>query len=113
MSEKVLVQLFNSFGKGDGNELFDEYVINNTEEERADVIDDFGRYDFVYTGSEEGFIDGSDSYFEVAISGGDWDEPTGKSLIIKTQADVERHLKNDYETRLNGVRKLFKDASNA
>lgn len=106
---KRLVREFITFGKGDGEELRDEYVFEDNAENREELLDEFGSYDFALDNEQE-FIDGKIDGFQVEMSGGDWDDPTGKSIVIYDKQELIDEVTSKYEREIDEIERLFKES---
>lgn len=40
MSEKVMIDIYFTYGKGDGDKLYERFIINDTAKERQEVLDE-------------------------------------------------------------------------
>lgn len=105
---KRLVREFVSYGKGDGEELVEEYVIEDNAESRREILDDFGSYDFAFD-NEGDFIEGNTDSFQVEMSGGDWDDPTGKFIAIYDKDELINEVKASYEREIANIERLFRE----
>lgn len=104
---KVLVREYVSFGKGDGEELRDQYLINDTPEERKNIIDNT-YYDYTHVSAED-FIEGKSDVFDYESFGGDWDDPTGGYIILQSKEDVINTVTGVYNRELYEIERLFKE----
>lgn len=105
-NDKLLVRIYSTYGKGDGEELCEQYDINDTKEERQDVVDSvsFGRsYD------AEGFIEGRLDEFAFDRYGGDWDEPTGGYVVAYTRDGLIESIKSEAQREIDRINKLFEE----
>ena len=102
---KVAVSIYHTYGKGDGEELFDRYIINNTKEEREGIFETFG-YDDALDNKED-FTSGKIDYFSFDKFGGDWDEPTGGCVTLDTKEDLISYAEDDYKKELAKINELF------
>ena len=105
MSEKVLVEIYRTYGKGDGEELSERYVIEDTPEEREGVLESLW-YDESYD-SREDFINGTTDVFDFDCHGGDWDDPTGGYIYIYTKEDAIKRSQAVAEREINEIEALF------
>ena len=103
--EKVAVSIYHTYGKGGGEELYDIYIINNTEEERESIFETFGYDDSL--DSKEDFINGKIDYFNFDKFGGDWDEPTGGCVSLDTKEELISYAEDDYKKELVKINELF------
>lgn len=104
---KVLAIVYNSYGKCDGEEEYDSIVIEDIPENRDYLIDDyFWDRDDIF-GSIEDFIEGKSNSLYGALSGGDWDEPTGREIVITTKEDALFDILQTYNKEKNRIEQLF------
>lgn len=106
MIEKAIVDIYFTYGKGDGAELSERFVINNTTEEREEIFDNFS-YDDSYD-SKKDFINGGRDVFQFSKYGGDWDEPTGGYVEINTKSELISAAKKKVQDEIEDIEKLFK-----
>jgi hypothetical protein len=102
---KVVVSIYHTYGKGDGEELSDRYIINNTKEEREGIFETFG-YDEAVDNKKD-FINGKIDQFSFDKFGGDWDEPTGGYILIDTKEELVSQAENNYKKELAKIDELF------
>ena len=96
---KVLVEIYCTYGKHDGDTLIESFVIDDTKAERELLINDYeGDY---ACNSEEDFINGKINNIAYDLYGGDWDDPTGREIVIisyeSKYAELEQKFKKDIE----------------
>lgn len=105
-NDKLLVRIYFTYGKGDGEELCEQYVINDTREERQDVVDSV-YFDESY--GVEGFVEGEDNEFDFYRYGGDWDEPTGGHVVAYTRDGLIESIKSEAQREIDRINKLFEE----
>lgn len=104
---KKLVRIYVTYGKGDGEELVDEYVFKDTKEGRTDLLDEsFGGYSYALD-SEDDFIDGKIDYFNVDLDGGDWDDPTGRAIVLYDKDEMIASINAERDSEIANVERLF------
>lgn len=101
---KVLFRHYTSYGKGDNECLENQWVAEDTPEEREQIFEDYSWVD--WNGNDEDFINGKVN--EISYwSPDDWDSPTGGCFTICSKelalAEIESTYKNDKET----IKRLF------
>ena len=106
MSEKVMVDIYFTYGKGDGDELYERFIINNTAKERQEVLDEISFDHSMET--EEEFTHGEVDSFTFGRYGGDWDEPTGGYIVVNTKEELIDSIKQDVENEIANIKKKFK-----
>lgn len=110
MAEKLIAEIYKSYGKGDGEELDERFVIEDTPESRRDLLDEV-YYDDTYD-SEDDFVNGKTNVFSFNSHGGDWDDPTGgyirlhskKGLIVEIQYKADQDIAKIEELFAKGGR---------
>lgn len=104
---KVLVTIYNSYGKSDGVSEWDSRVIEDTSKNRDYLIDDyFWDRDDIFDSIED-FVEGKTNSLYGALIGGDWDEPTGREIIITTKEDALFDILQTYNKEKNRIEQLF------
>lgn len=96
MNNIKLVKIYSSYGKGDNETCDNSFLFNDTLENRVSLLDEevgnaFGRELF-----EQGVEDAA--YFD--NDGGDWDDPTGTTIEIKTIEEEKRDIEIEYKKQL-------------
>jgi|SRR5690625_1433560 len=105
MEEKVLAEVYFTYGKGDGEELSERFVIEDTPEARRDLLDGV-YYDDTYE-NEDDFANGKSNVFSFERHGGDWDEPTGGYIAVSTKDDLISEIKDKAEKEIDRINDLF------
>lgn len=103
MSKKIaVVEVYNFYGKSSGEELYEKFEIVDNKEERASLISDYVWSSFVSEQDTEQFINGETNSFYFDFDGGDWDEPTGRELVLidKERADFIENFNKEKELEL-------------
>lgn len=106
---KLLYEIFNTYGKSDGEELHAIGLIEDTQEERESLIDEYfyvDEGDVDYTEVLR-FIEGKVDSVYVSLDGGDWDEPTGREVVLTTYETKVHQLSVEYQKQLDKINKLF------
>lgn len=104
--EKVLVEIYVTYGKGDGDVLLDSFVREDGEELRKSLIDEWGT-DISMYGDEDLFIGGDESYISYGRDGGDWDDPTGVDVVISAYSEKKDEIESRYRRDLDALKKQF------
>lgn len=102
---KVLVDIYYTYGKGDGEELCDRFIIDLAKESREDIFDRF-QYDESYD-DKEAFLKGEIDIFSFVIYGGDWDDPTGGYVVINSKDELIDSIKRKADQEIAEVEKMF------
>lgn len=104
---KVLVEQYVTYGKGDGLELAERYVIEDTKENRENIIDELNEDDIE---GAESFIKGESNKVNYYICD-DWDSPTGGYIFITTKEDKLKEIHEKYEKDVKEIKDLFDEAT--
>ena len=99
---KIYYEVINTYGKSSGKEVTDSGVIEDTKENREELIDEWSWSDSYFFDSKDNFINGNRDSVSFSLDGGDWDEPTGREIVITTyetrKAEIERRYHNDLKS---------------
>lgn len=99
---KIYYEIINTYGKSSGEEVTDSGVIEDTKENREELIDEWSWSDSYFFDSKDNFINGNRDSVSFSLDGGDWDEPTGREIVITTyetrKAEIERRYHNDLKS---------------
>ena len=99
---KIYYEVINTYGKSSGEEVTDSGVIEDTKENREELIDEWSWSDSYFFDSKDNFINGNRDSVSFSLDGGDWDEPTGRKIVITTyetrKAEIERRYHNDLKS---------------
>ena len=104
--EKVLVEVYGTYGKGDGEQLLENYVENDTKELRGEIVDEYFGLDLIF-GDTDGFINGKDNSIGFLNDGGDWDDPTGIDVVITTYAEKKDEIEERYRSSIKRLNIQF------
>lgn len=98
---KVLVEIYFTYGKQDGEELRKSYTVVDSKGMREELYDYWTEYAAYVEGNKDAFTDGEINEVFIESDGGDWDDPTGYGIVITTYAqkkeEIERRYKQDLE----------------
>lgn len=106
--EKVLVEIFVTYGKGDGEELRDSYVVEDSRETREEILEDWASNSLYIDGDVDSFKEGSVDSLFVCRDGGDWDEPTGAEIVLTSYVQKKAELARKYNADLSKLNRQFK-----
>lgn len=107
MSNKVVIEHYVTFGKGEGGELRDTLVGADSPEFRQEAVDstfysdDYTHLDNFLTGQENTFLYGKD--------GGDWDDPTGGYLVVHTRKEMLNAAAEQFLKEYSRIEQLFSE----
>ena len=105
---KVLVKIYNSYGKWSGKELQESFVDVDSPELRASLVDEwFWSKDDVFE-SIDNFVKDVSSSIYGDLVGGDWDEPTGREIVILTKEEQSQIIFDTYQSDLAELEHMFK-----
>ena len=105
--EKVLVEVFFTYGKRDGRELGDSFVETDSRETREAVLEDWASNSLYIDGDVESFKEGSVYSLFVCRDGGDWDEPTGVEIVLTTYSQKREEIELEYNKELEKLHRQF------
>lgn len=106
--EKVLVEIYFTYGKRDGEELGESYVETDSRELREEVLEYWASSSLDIEGDVESFKEGSVNSLYVDRSGGDWDEPTGVEIVLTTYSQKREEIEIDYGRKIDKLNRQFK-----
>ena len=105
---KVIFIVRNFYGNGnmeDDEEAYQDTILD-TPENRASLVEEYLWGEEVRL-EREAFISGKTNYIAVESGSGDWDEPTGRSLVLRTKEESLNLAKERYEREVLRVNYLF------
>lgn len=105
---KVLVEVFFTYGKGDGRELGVSYVETDSREIREGVLDEWASNSLYIDGDVESFKEGSVDSLYVDRDGGDWDDPTGVEIVLTSYSQKREEIERKYNSDLEKLNRQFK-----
>lgn len=104
--EKYLIEIFALYGKGDGAELRESFVVNSIDELEKDMVD----YEWLYS-------DGGENDYQNFIKGkiknamfphyGDWDEPTEFEIVRWSYSEKLEQIEKKYKKQKEELNKRF------
>lgn len=106
--EKVLVEIFFTYGKRDGRELVESYVETDSRETREQVLEEWASNSLNTDGDVEAFKDGIDDWLYVDRDGGDWDDPTGVVIELTSYSRKRDVIESRYKRDLAKLDRQFK-----
>lgn len=92
---KVLYEVFVTFAKGDGEELRESFVAEDSVEERQNVLEEWGGMDFDKT-DVEAFISKASNWLGFDCDDPDWRSPTGGYIKVSTYAEKFEEIVTEY-----------------
>lgn len=104
---KIYYEVINTYGKSSGKEVTDSGVIEDTKENREELIDEWSWSDSYFFDSKDNFINGNRDSVSFSLDGGDWDEPTGREIVITTYETQKAEIERRYHNDLKSLNSLF------
>lgn len=102
---KLLVEIYHTYGKGVGEELYSSEAVVFYPEHRQDLVNEHEYWDCY--DSKEDFINGKQDTINFERCDGDWDDPTGATIVIKTYKQKKEEIKEEYKKALEKLDKQF------
>ena len=106
--EKVLVEIYFTYGKRDGGELVESFVETDSRELREGVLEEWASNSSYIEGDVESFKEGFVNSLYVERDGGDWDEPTGVGIVLTTYSQKREEIEVDYGRKIEKLNRQFK-----
>ena len=106
--EKVLVEVFFTYGKRDGRQLVDSYVESDFRETREQVLEEWASNSLDIDGDVEAFKEGTEDWLYVDRSGGDLDEPTGVVIELTSYSRKRDAIERRFNKELEKLNRQFK-----
>lgn len=103
---KRLARIYAYYGKNDGEEIRDEFLIEDTKEVRKELFDDYSGY---YNEGEDAFLNGGSDSFYAENDDGGWDDPTSFQVIIYDKDELLFDVKANYEREIANIERMFKE----
>ena len=104
---KKLIRIYVSYGKGNGNEISNQYVFEDTKSARLEIYEDeMGHCDDIYD-SVEYFLNGVSDSLAGGLYGGDWDGPTGKEIVIYGKDELIEKINVERDAEVERIERLF------
>ncbi|PCF50126.1 hypothetical protein [Staphylococcus delphini] len=101
---EVLIEHYVTFGKWDSETLVEEYVTDDSEETRKEIVEDIN-YSWCF--QKDNFINGEIDMVDYERDGGDWDEPTGGYIKVTSYQDKLEELQNQFDRDLARLKGQF------
>lgn len=105
---KVLVEIFFTYGKRDGEELGENFVETDSKELREGVLEEWASNGMYLDSEVESFKEGSVNSLYVDRDGGDWDDPTGVYIVLTSYSQKKAELERKYNADLAKLNRQFK-----
>lgn len=102
---KLLVEIYHTYGKGDGVELYSSDVVEFYPELRKNLVEEYEYWDCL--DNEKDFLNGKQDTLDFYRGDGDWDDPTGTTIVIKTYKQKKEEIKEEYKKALEKLDKQF------
>ena len=104
---KVYYEIINTYGKFDGEEITSTGIIEDTKENREDLLNEWSWFDSYFLNDEDSFINGRIDSITFTLDGGDYDEPTGREIIITTYETKKEEIERRYKADMEALNSLF------
>lgn len=105
--EKVLIEIYVTYGKRSGRELVERYVEEDSKDTRESVLEDWANgYTYIY-GNEDSFVEGKEDSLYIDRDGGDWDDPTGVEIVLTTYSKKMGEIESEYNSEISKINKFF------
>ena len=104
---KVLVEIYFTYGKQDGEELHESYVTEDSASMRNDLYDYWAEYAAYVEYDKDVFVDGDINELFIGKDGGDWDDPTGCAIVIMTYEQKKDAIERQYKQELAQLNDKF------
>ena len=101
----VLVEIYYTYGKHDGSTLGESFVIEDTKAKREELIKDY-KGDYAHN-DENDFINGKIDNITYDVYGGDWDDPTGREIVISSYESAYAELAHKFQKGIEWLNKKF------
>jgi len=105
--EKVLVEIFFTYGKRVGRELGENFVETDSKELREGVLEEWASNSLYIEGDVESFKEGFVDSLYIDRDGGDWDEPTGVEIVLTTYSQKREEIEREYNKELEKLHRQF------
>ena len=104
---KLLVEIFNYYGKNDGEELIHSTVLEEEKiEDLHKIVKDYAWEEPPLDEVEE-VIKNKSGYVNLILSGGDWDDPTSRCIVVSTYEKKKQQLEDEFNKKMEKLNKLF------
>lgn len=104
---KKLFRVYDEYGKSSGAELIDEFVREDIRYNREDVLNKYN-WSLSDVFDSDKFISGECDSVYIDLSGGDWDDPTGREIVIQSKEEAIDEAKAEYDSTLASIEDKFK-----
>lgn len=103
---KKLFEVYVTYGKDSGQELYSSWLAEDTPEEREKAVQEETYWSDDWLDSPEQFVDGGTDTIRFA-SWGDWDDPTGGWLQVQSYEEKLEDLASEYDKEVKRLKKQF------
>lgn len=102
---KALVEIYYTYGNHDGSALGESFVIEDMQAKREALIKDY-KGDYAHD-DENDFINGKIDNIAYDVYGGDWDDPTGREIVIISYESKYAELEHKFQKGIELLNKQF------
>lgn len=105
---KVLVEVYNYYGKNDGEDIVAYITMEDTPEKRRELVEEWAwDIEDIFDNIDD-FTNGFQDELHISLIGGDWDEPTGRQIVIKTKEEAIEIAEAKFKREIERIEGLFK-----
>lgn len=105
--EKVLVEVYNYYGKNDGEDIVAYITMEDTPEKRRELVEEWAwDIEDIFDNIDD-FTNGFQDELYISLHGGDWDEPTGRQLVISTKEKAIEVAETKFKREIERIEGLF------
>lgn len=106
MTNKLLFERYVYYGKYDGEELVESYVVTDYPELRQELTDEHANSDTEESDIKQ-FLAGKSNSLETPHFDGDWDDPTASLIMLRTYDEKRHQIERAYKSDLDALNKQF------
>ena len=97
-----------SYGKGEGEKEIDRFVLEDTKDARAEILEEYNST-FSTCFDREEFINGDTDLVDIDKDFADWDEPNGIHITVYDKQEMINKVKARYESEMSDIERIFKE----
>lgn len=101
-----LFEIYYGFGKGEGFELYNSEVMDDTKENRKELIEEHFSYWDTFE-DEKKFINGDEDRINFERDGVDWDEATVAYILAVSYEDKLKKIEDRRNEEIKRLNELF------
>ena len=105
---KKLVTITHFYGRQDGEEVVERYVVEDSKNERERIVKHwFPKNNIFFHDYVGDFLNGSINDIFAEWGYGGWDEPTAREISIRTKEEITSVTKANYEREIEEINRFF------